>query len=225
MPPPRGRRPVEPGQPAPPGRPHGRGRALYRRAREASAAHGQVRAEASALHNLAGLLAERGDLEGAVHTARQALQAARAAGEGLLVAHALHTLGYLLHRLDRLDEAEPAYVEAVGLLRRLDPALAASALGDLEALLADLDLVDAAEQTLAEAEAGVQPDERPALAAHRAHLDLALAQRARGRDRARLLARAAARIEEAAAGDQATMAVQLARRRLHQLGAEPADPR
>jgi DNA-binding winged helix-turn-helix (wHTH) protein/tetratricopeptide (TPR) repeat protein len=189
---------------------------LYRRAHEVGAALGQARAAASAMLNLGGLLAERGDLLVALGPVREALAAARAAGEGLLVAHALHTLGYLLHRLDRLDEAEPAYVEAIGLLRGPDPELAASALGDLGALQADLDRVEEAERTLAEAEEGIAAADRPALGVHRAHIDLALARQSAGAARERLLQRAVARLHEAEAArpQRATMAIQLTRARM-----------
>ena len=143
---------------------------------------GQVAQEAGALHNLAGLLAEGDDLPRALRRAQGAMRAANRAGEATVVAHAQHLVAHLLHRLGQHEAAEQAYVEALGRLRRLNPHLAASALGDLAALQADGGRLDLARGTFdqAEAELATGPDRyRAILAVQRAHLDLACGDRDR----------------------------------------------
>ena len=169
-----------------------------------------------ALHNLAALRAEQGAFDEAMGSTREALAVARHGGEVGVLAHVAHTLGHLLHRTGSLADAESAYLEAIGLLRDLDPAFASSALGDLGALLADRDLPDEAARTLQEAAGGLadEPALRAILEIDRAHLDAALARRSSDSAEAELLrARARDRLETGrlGSGARSTSAIGLAK--------------
>ncbi|MEQ1568078.1 MAG: tetratricopeptide repeat protein, partial [Myxococcota bacterium] len=173
---------------------------LYHQARAAALRLGEVRIEAAALHNLAGLRLEQHAVGEAIGLAREALRVARHGGEVAVLAHVAHTLGHLLHHVGAHDEAEASYLEAIGLLRRVDPSFACSAEGDLGALLADRGLVDAAARTLDQVERELAPDPvlRAILELHRAHLDAARARAAgSGEEAERWRATARARIAAA----------------------------
>jgi tetratricopeptide (TPR) repeat protein len=183
---------------------------LYRQARTAARALGEVRIEAAALHNLAGLSLDRGAVDEALATTREALAVARHGGEVAVLAHVSHTLGHLLHlealgapvaRDAILAEAEAAYLEAIGLLRDVDPGFACSAEGDLAALLADRGLPDEAERLLRDVAAGLPDDPglRAILDVQRAHVEGARARDRCPEEATALRASARARLSRARA--------------------------
>ena len=83
---------------------------LYRRVLESAT---DLRPRARLLASLAGLIAERGELEDAERSYREAIAAARAADDAMLEAVTMQNLGLLLQERGELDRAETLYRDAL----------------------------------------------------------------------------------------------------------------
>ncbi len=99
-----------------------------------------------------------------------------------MTAHIAPTLAHLRHRAGSLGEAEWLYIDAIELLRAVDPVLAASAGGDLAALRADRGQIATAERALEGIARELDGADDPALIwvleLHRGHVDAARARAA-----------------------------------------------
>jgi len=157
-------------------------RELYAQAREVHRALGHLRWEAASLHNLAGLWLSVGEAERAEALMLEALDVARRGGEVAMSAHIQHSVGFTLHFQGEFSEAQAAYAEAAERLQAVDPRAAASARGDLGAVLADQGRLKEAALVLAEAREDLEHvGSEPflvVLSLHEAHLKLAHARKA-----------------------------------------------